>query len=126
MDIFEKLAELNNETFSTLKWIFLFVSCIAFFVSLLVVKPSKKDVSKAVTFSSAVSFAVAASGFVYCDIIDMVCKLINCNAGLFTTIEIERKGTAPYQHEVCAGNDEADYSDIFCTESDVIAHEIIR
>lgn len=41
-------------------------------------------------------------------------------------IEIERKGTAPYQHEVCAGNDEADYSDIFCTESDVIAHEIIR
>ena len=30
------------------------------------------------------------------------------------------------QHEVCAGNDEADYSDIFCTESDVIAHEIIR
>lgn len=38
----------------------------------------------------------------------------------------ERKGTAPYQHEVCAGNDEADYSDIFCTESDVIAHEIIR
>jgi hypothetical protein len=34
-------------------------------------------------------------------------------------IEIERKGTAPYQHE-------ADYSDIFCTESDVIAHEIIR
>ena len=86
MDIFEKLAELNNETFSTLKWIFLFVSCIAFFVSLLVVKPSKKDVSKAVTFSSAVSFAVAASGFVYCDIIDMVCKLINCNAGLFTTI----------------------------------------
>ena len=41
-------------------------------------------------------------------------------------IEIKRKGTAPYQHEVCAGNDEADYSDIFCTESDVIAHEIIR
>lgn len=36
------------------------------------------------------------------------------------------KGTAPYQHEVCAGNDGADYSDIFCTESDVIAHEIIR
>ena len=72
MDIFEKLAELNNETFSTLKWIFLFVSCIAFFVSLLVVKPSKKDVSKAVTFSSAVSFAVAASGFVYCDIIDLL------------------------------------------------------
>ena len=41
-------------------------------------------------------------------------------------IEIERKGTAPYQHEVCVGNDEADYSDIFCTESDVIANEIIR
>ena len=41
-------------------------------------------------------------------------------------IEIERKGTAPYQHEVCAGNDEADYSDIFCTESDVMAHENIR
>lgn len=86
MDIFEKLAEFSNETFSALKWIFLFVSCSAFFASLLALKPSKKDVSKAVTFSSTVSFAVAACGFVYCDIIDMVCKLINCNAGLFTTI----------------------------------------
>lgn len=38
-------------------------------------------------------------------------------------IEIERKGTAPYQHTVCPGDDEDDYSDVFCTESDVIAHE---
>lgn len=68
MDIFEKLAEFSNETFSALKWIFLFVSCSAFFASLLALKPSKKDVSKAVTFSSTVSFAVAACGFVYCDI----------------------------------------------------------
>ena len=50
MDIFEKLAEFSNETFSALKWIFLFVSCSAFFASLLALKPSKKDVSKAVTF----------------------------------------------------------------------------
>lgn len=41
-------------------------------------------------------------------------------------IEIERKGTAPYQHTVCPGDDEDDYSDVFCTESDVIAHEIVR
>lgn len=41
-------------------------------------------------------------------------------------IEIERKGTAPYQHTVCPGDDEDDCSDVFCTESDVIAHEIIR
>lgn len=41
-------------------------------------------------------------------------------------IEIERKGTAPYQHTVCPGDDEDNYSDVFCTESDIIAHEIIR
>lgn len=41
-------------------------------------------------------------------------------------IEIERKGTVPYQHTVCPDNDEDNYSDVFCTESDVIAHEIIR
>lgn len=41
-------------------------------------------------------------------------------------IEIERKGTAPYQHVICSGDDEDNYSDVFCTESDVIAHEIIR
>ena len=31
MDIFEKLAEFSNETFSALKWIFLFISCVTFF-----------------------------------------------------------------------------------------------
>lgn len=41
-------------------------------------------------------------------------------------IEIERKGTAPYQRTVCPGDDEDDYSDVFRTESDIIAHEIIR
>ena len=65
MDIFEKLAEFSNETFSALKWIFLFVSCSAFFASLLALKPSKKDVSKAVTFSSTVSFAVDSNGKEY-------------------------------------------------------------
>lgn len=86
MGIFEKLAELSDGTFSGLKWFFLFMSCIAFFASLLALKPSKKDVSKAVTFSSTVSFAVAACGFVYCDIIDMVCKLIGYDTGVFITI----------------------------------------
>ena len=72
MDIFEKLAEFSNETFSALKWIFLFISCVTFFALPFKMKPSKKDVSKAVTFSSAVSFAVTACGFVYADILDMV------------------------------------------------------
>lgn len=86
MDIFEKLAEFSNETFSALKWIFLFISCVTFFALPFKMKPSKKDVSKAVTFSSAVSFAVTACGFVYADILDMVWKLIGCNAGIFVTI----------------------------------------
>lgn len=46
MDIFEKLAEFSNETFSALKWIFLFVSCSAFFASLLALKPSKRMCQK--------------------------------------------------------------------------------
>ena len=79
MDIFEKLAEFSNETFSALKWIFLFISCVTFFALPFKMKPSKKDVSKAVTFSSAVSFAVTACGFVYADILDMVWKLIGSN-----------------------------------------------
>lgn len=86
MNFFAKLAELSDRTISELKWIVLFLSCIAFFVSLLALKPSKKDVSKAVTFSSAVSFAVTACGFVYADILDMVWKLIGYNAGIFVTI----------------------------------------
>lgn len=45
MDIFEKLAEFSNETFSALKWIFLFISCVTFFALPFKMKPSKKDVS---------------------------------------------------------------------------------
>ena len=86
MGIFEKLAELSNGTFSGLKWIFLFISCVTFFALPFKMKPSKKDVSIAVTFSSAVSFAVTACGFVYADILDMVWKLIGYNAGIFVTI----------------------------------------
>ena len=86
MNFFAKLAELSDGTFSEAKWIVLFLSCIAFFVSFLVLKPSKGNVSKAMTFSSILSFAVAACGFAYSDILDMVCKLIDYDAGVFITI----------------------------------------
>lgn len=86
MNFFAKLAELSDGTISELKWIVLFLSCIAFLVSLLALKSSKENVLKAITYSSVVSFAVAACGFVYSDILDMVCKLIGYDTGVFITI----------------------------------------
>lgn len=46
MVIFEKLAELSNGTFSGLKWIFLFISCVTFFALPFKMKPSKKMYQK--------------------------------------------------------------------------------
>lgn len=54
MNFFAKLAELSDGTISELKWIVLFLSCIAFFVSLLALKSSKENVLKAITYSSVV------------------------------------------------------------------------
>ena len=39
-------------------------------------------------------------------------------------IDVEQEGSMPYEHHVCAGTDEDDYSDVFLTESDVTNHEI--
>lgn len=50
MDIFEKLAEFSNETFSALKWIFLFISCVTFFALPFKMKPSKKRCIKSSDF----------------------------------------------------------------------------
>lgn len=65
MNFFAKLAELSDGTISELKWIVLFLSCIAFLVSLLALKPSKENVLKAITYSSVVSFAVDSNGKEY-------------------------------------------------------------
>lgn len=50
MVIFEKLAELSNGTFSGLKWIFLFISCVTFFALPFKMKPSKKRCIKSSDF----------------------------------------------------------------------------
>lgn len=51
--------------------------------------------------------------------------LFICYSSGVWRISIEQKGSAPYQHKVCQETDDSDYSDEFCTEADVIRHEIV-
>lgn len=51
--------------------------------------------------------------------------LFVCYSSGVWRISMEQKGSAPYQHKVCQETDDSDYSDEFCTEADVIRHEIV-
>lgn len=49
---------------------------------------------------------------------------IESNREVIRKIDVEQEGSMPYEHRVCAGTDDDDYSDVFLTESDVVSHEI--